>query len=351
MQMGIIIKINKKWASYEILKSLYETEKNSRIKIRLLVILLAYEGKKSEEIAKIVKQTGVTVRKYMKRWNATGVRGLEDIPHPEPEYILTEEEMREIDEALKNSPKESGMEVNNWRGWVLVAYIKKRYNKEIKLGTAYNIFHRLGYSKTRAKKQNKKRDPEEAEEFREDLEKLLETKDENTIILYGDEAIFTSEPTATSVRTKVGEQPIVHTIGETRKRTVVFGAVNPESGDLFELFAPAGDTINFQSFLALIAEANPGKNVILIEDNATYHHFKGKDEWLSQNVPNITILYLPSHCSELNSAELLWKDARTNVTHNTLFQSFNDMVDNLREYFANLKLLPRNLMKLCPSIY
>lgn len=348
--MGIIIKISKKWATYEALKSLYETEKNGRKKIRLLVILLAYEGKQSEEIAEIVKQTGVTVRKYMKRYNASGLRGLEDMPHPEPEYILTESEMREIDEALKKSPKESGMEVNNWRGWVLVSYIKKQFKKEIKIGTSYNILHRLNYSKTRAKKQNKKRNLEEAEEFREKLEKIIETKDENTIILYQDEAIFTSEPTATSVWTKVGEQPIVQTTGETRKRTVVFGAVNPENGDFFHQFSPAGDTVNYQSFLSLIAGETPGKNVILLGDNATYHHFKGIAEWLL-DLPNINIMYIPSHCSDLNSAELLWKDTRTNVTHNTLFDTFNSMINDLKEYFANLKFFPDKLMKLCPFIY
>ena len=101
--MGIIIKINKNWASYEILKSLYNTEKNGRKKIRLLVIMLAYEGKKSEEIAEIVKQSGVTVRECMKRYNARGVRGLEDIEHAKPEYILTEEEMRVYKIQIQNN--------------------------------------------------------------------------------------------------------------------------------------------------------------------------------------------------------------------------------------------------------
>lgn len=349
--MGIVIIIEKKWASYEILKSLYETEKRGRVKIRLLVIILAYEGKKSEEIGKIVKQTGVTVRKYMKEYNAKGIRGLEDMPHPEPEYILTDSEMREVDEALKKTPKESGIEVNNWRGWVLVEYVKKQLNKVIKIGTAYKILHRLKYSKTRAKKQNKKRDPKAAEKFREDLEKIVENKDEETIILYQDEGIFSSEPTATSVWTKVGEQPIVQTPGETREKTVIFGAVNPESGDIFEQFSDAGSTVNYQSFLRLLHGETPTKNVILIEDNATYHHFKGIDEWLPQNTPNISIMYLPSHCSDLNSIELLWKDTRTNVSHNTLFNSFSDLVSNLRRYFSELKLLPQKLRRLCPLIY
>jgi len=259
--------------------------------------------------------------------------------------------MRELDEALKKSPKEAGMEVANWRGKILVEYIKKRFQKTIKIGTSYKIFHRLRYSKTRAKKQNKNRNPEEAEEFREKLGKIIETKDENTIILYQDEAIFTSEPTANSVWTKVGEQPIVETDSGTRKRTVVFGAVNPENGDFFKQFSPAGNTENFQSFLSLISRETPGKNVILLEDNATYHHFKGIAEWLLESVDNISIIYFPSHCSDLNAIELLWKDTRTNVSHNTLFDLFDNLVSSLRGYLNNLKLFPNKLMRLCPFIY
>jgi|GEM_PF-4698423 len=70
--------------------------------MRLLIIILAYEGKQSEEIAAIVKQTGVTVRKYMKRYNAVGIRGLEDIPYPKTKRIVTESEMREIDEPASH---------------------------------------------------------------------------------------------------------------------------------------------------------------------------------------------------------------------------------------------------------
>lgn len=113
------------------------------------------------------------------------------------------------------------MEVSNWRDWVIAEWVKKRFGKEITVQTAYNILKRLGYSKTRAKRQNKKADGEAADEFRERVEELIESKDEKTIVLYEDEGIFSSEPTATSVWTKVGVQAIVKTHGETRKNAVI----------------------------------------------------------------------------------------------------------------------------------
>jgi transposase len=346
------LKINEKWGSYEEVCGLYDTEKDSRMKIRLLSIKYAYEDKKSEDIADLLNLTGVTVRKYMKRWNQRGYAGLHDIPHPEVERKVTDEEMIAIDKAVQKSPRECGIERSNWTAPVLIEYIKKQFGKVVSDGTCYNIFRRLKYTKTRPKKQNKKMDAEAAEKFCEGLEKLVKEKDENTVILYEDEAIFTSEPTICAMWTKEGSQGIVPTSGETRKRNAVFGAVNPENGDLFEHFAETANTDSFKEFMLKVSNAlSAGVKAIMPTDNAKYHHFKGKDEWWTGNIPNITLLYLPSHCSFLNAAEHLWKDVRTAVTHNTLFDNFNDMISELKKYIGELKNLPKKLAKLCHFIY
>jgi hypothetical protein len=89
----------------------------------------------------------------------------------------------------------------------------------------------------------------------------------------------------------------------------------------------------------------------MLLDNAIYHHFKGIAQWLLDEVENISLMYFPSYWSDLNSIEHLWKDTRSNVTHNTFFETFDLMVDNPKEYMANLKLLPGKLTKLCKAIY
>lgn len=86
--------------------------------------------------------------------------------------------------------------------------------------------------------------------FREELSNFIIAKDENTIVLYEDEAIITSEPSATAVWTKVRVQPIIKTLPTgTRKRAVVFGATNPETGDLIYQISDKGNSDNFKSFL------------------------------------------------------------------------------------------------------
>ena len=244
-----MIKVNKSHASYETLKSLYNTERNGKIKIRLLVIMYFYEGKTSVPVSKMVKQSDFTVRQNLHRWNARGYEGLKNLPHPEPEYKVKDSEMIEIDEALKGKPSAAGFEQSNWTADLLRQWIARRFGVTMVMMTANRIMHRLNYSKTRAKKQNRDVDIELTEAFRETVGKIAENKDENTVILYEDESIVSSEPGVMSVWTKVGSQAVVPTTGGSRKRKVIFGAANPENGDLITQVSDSGNAENFKAFL------------------------------------------------------------------------------------------------------
>jgi len=347
------LEIEGKWGTYVEVVGLYKTEPDSRLKIRLLEIKLAYEGKKSEEIGEIVAEAGSTVREHINRYNRRGYEGLKDTAHPEAESIMNDEEMAEINAALMQSPREAGINSANWTGRTVRKWIERKFDKKVGQTTSYNIMHRLKYTKTRPKRKCKKANPDEEEQFRDEIKKIIENKDENTVILYEDEAIFTTEPTVTAIWTKEGHQAIVETSGETRDRAVVFGAVNPENGDLFEQISDAGNTVNFQNFMLDISHTltNDGKTAVMPIDNAKYHHFKGIADWWKDNIHNITLMYLPSYCSDLNAIEHLWKDTRSNVTHNTLFNNLASLVSNVREHIANLKLFPEKLAKLCQFIY
>ncbi|MGL5245390.1 MAG: IS630 family transposase [Sarcina sp.] len=235
---------------YEVLKTLYSSEKNARIKTRLLTLLLVLEDNTSVGISKILKQSDATVRKTIHRYNKFGLEGLKDLTLPPKKTILSDEEFNIIDDALIKCPRESGLNYNNWTGEILVKWINLKFNKKISIGTAYNIFKKLKYSKTRAKKLSKRADSETLNKFRDDFSNLINSKSEDTVILYEDEAIVTSEPSATSVWTKVGTQPIVKTLPTgTRKRKVIYGATNPETGDLTYQLSDKGNSDNFKLFL------------------------------------------------------------------------------------------------------
>ncbi|BCU68095.1 hypothetical protein HS7_15320 [Sulfolobales archaeon HS-7] len=69
-----------KHVSYEQLLKLYSKEDSGKLKLRLLIIVMLYEGRTEVEISSSIKVSRPTIRKWLKRWNTQGYKGLTDKP-------------------------------------------------------------------------------------------------------------------------------------------------------------------------------------------------------------------------------------------------------------------------------
>lgn len=75
--------------------------------------------------------------------------------------------------------------------------------------------------------------------------------------------------------------------------------------------------------LEVIGKAvEPGAHAAVLLDGAGYHKSQ------SLRVPeNITLIPLPRYAPELNSAENIWEYLRKNKLSNTVFDSYDDILD------------------------
>lgn len=81
------------------------------------------------------------------------------------------------------------------------------------------------------------------------MKDLLKNCDDDTVILYEDEAIITDEPTTTLKWALKGKQPIIPTDSKgLRQRMVMFGAVNPVDGQVHYSTSEAGNSNTFKNF-------------------------------------------------------------------------------------------------------
>jgi transposase len=82
----------------------------------------------------------------------------------------------------------------------------------------------------------------------------------------------------------------------------LFGAYAPGSGDHFTLELPACNTDCFQVWLDGFSVHKPEEFKVVIVDNGAFHKASGL------KVPsNISLLFLPPYCPELNPAEMIWR--------------------------------------------
>lgn len=134
----------------------------------------------------------------------------------------------------------------------------------------------------------------------------------------------------------------------TRKSVSLFGAVNLSSGKFLHYMSPIFNALTFGDFLKLLSKrAGKKKRIIVILDNARYHHAILLKPWLMEKRNRIRLLFLPPYSPELNPVERVWKLVRKICTHNQFFPTLDCLTKNVKEQL-NIWDVPNNtLYKLC----
>jgi transposase len=106
----------------------------------------------------------------------------------------------------------------------------------------------------------------------------------------------------------------------TRKSVALFGAVNLRHGQLVTRQQPRFDALTFRQFLGqLLPHGARGRRMILILDNARYHHARLLRPLLGSRRARVRLAFLPPYSPDLNPIERVWKLTRKLATHNEYF--------------------------------
>jgi transposase len=97
------------------LEELYQKTDKPRYRTRAQMVLLSSEkGLKAEEVAQIVRESHITVLRWLKRYLAEGIEGLKDDPRPGRSTIVTEEYRKQLLEVVRRRPRSLGLEYSMW---------------------------------------------------------------------------------------------------------------------------------------------------------------------------------------------------------------------------------------------
>jgi transposase len=75
------------------------------------------------------------------------------------------------------------------------------------------------------------------------------------------------------------------------------------------------------------------RKILLVLDNAKYHHAKIIQPWLEEMKDILELFFLPPYSPDLNAIEMLWKKTRRAVTHNRFFESLDNLKYDLKMYW------------------
>ena len=106
------------------LEELYQKTDKPRYRTRAQMVLLSSEqGLKAEEIAQIVRESDITVLRWLKRYLAEGIEGLKDAPRPGRSVVVTPEYRKRLLEVVRRRPRSLGLEYSMWSLQRLADYL------------------------------------------------------------------------------------------------------------------------------------------------------------------------------------------------------------------------------------
>jgi len=136
----------------------------------------------------------------------------------------------------------------------------------------------------------------------------------------------------------------------TRRSVGYFGAVRLRDGKFF--FHRATDKFNGATFLVFLkalyrASTTGSRRVVVITDNARYHHARLHRNWREEHANRFVLDYLPPYSPDLNPIERVWKLTRRQCLHNRYFPLLSEVTDSVEAQFAQWASGNTTLRRLC----
>ena len=109
------------------------------------------------------------------------------------------------------------------------------------------------------------------------------------------------------------------------------------------------NAVTFFAFLKGLRRTSirTGRRVVVITDNARYHHARLHKEWRATHDEDFVLDYLPPYSPELNPIERVWKLTRRQCLHNRYFPVLEEVVAVVEAQFENWRNGNETLRRLC----
>ena len=117
----------------------------SRYDHRLHALLLVAHGFTAPAVASMLGDSPRAVQQWVRQFDTEGLAGLAEGYRPGRPRRLTENQICQIEAALRKRPDEVGMSSGLWDGKTLSAYLKKRFAITLGVRQCQRLFRHLGF--------------------------------------------------------------------------------------------------------------------------------------------------------------------------------------------------------------
>lgn len=306
------------------LERLERAEKDAAQSRRLRIIILAINGYTAPAVAMSVGLSRRICQRWLARYNAFGLAGLDDQRGAEPQSPLTPEQ-----ESLVRQRIETGAlpedQVCSLRGVDFQRILASEFGVLRSLPAVYHLLHRLGYSYLRPRPRHRLADPRAQQDFKAALPARLQAlrhvhPGKRLRVYFQDESRFGQQGTTTNVWARRGSRPTA--VRQTEYQYLwVLGAVCAETGHAEGLLSPQLNTKIVNLFLEQFSRTLAAdEHAVMIWDGAGFHRSR------ALQVPaNVTLIRLPPYSPELNPIENLWHYLKSHFWSNRAYANYDEL--------------------------
>ncbi len=205
------------------------------------------------------------------------------------------------------------------------------------------MFRKASFSFHLPGKQYEKADPQAVELWKKDQHIALSEafSDPETVILCEDEMVLTQATTTQKVWIPQGVTPAVIETNGTRKNRSVYGFLNLKTGKEHAFSTQRQTMHETAEILSKIRKIYPKNKILLLWDGAGWHRGSVAQQAVTEH--DIKQIYFPPYSPELNPQEHVWKQGRSQVTHNRFIPKIEPVTKELVDYL-NTTTFPYSLL-------
>lgn len=202
-----------------------------------------------------------------------------------------------------------------WSRAAVIALIRKRSGRVVSLSTAGRYLRRWGFTPQKPIRRAYERDPRAVKAWLKEQYPALKhrAKQENALILWGDEMGLRSDDQIGRSYAPRGQTPVVDATGK-RFGCNMISAISNLGQLWFMVFAGRLNAKRFVEFLGRLLRAGKGRKLFLIVDSHPAHKAGKVTRWLherpAERSSRLELFFLPGYSPELNPDECLNQDTK-----------------------------------------
>jgi transposase len=305
---------------------------------RIHVLLALAQGQSVSDVAEMLSLGEQTVRDYRNQYLFKGMASLVYKAPPGRPSKLTKAQRQQLAQWIKASPQDSGYTSGCGHTPMIQDLIQRHFGVVYHPPYIATLLKNMGFSYQKARFVSDHLNEAKRLAWRQTRwpKILRQAKQQNALLLFGDEASFAQWGSLSYTWALRGQQPEVPTSGK-RKAYKVFGVIDYFSGRFF--YKAHTGRFNSQSYADFLLDVlrQTTRPVVVIQDGARYHTSKAMQAFFEAHTDRLTIEQLPAYSPDFNPIEHLWKKVKKEATHLKHFPEFTDLqqeVDRALLHFA-----------------